>query len=394
MTPPGSRGRSGWGSQDWSDGYPTARPIPVQGGLVARSTRGGIGEQWWSRRFIEVMESFGVGGRLTRGRAYARKGQVISLEVEAGEVNALVQGSRVTPYKVRIGLARFTELVWAKAEVVLAEQAIHSARLLAGEFPPELEPVFAGIGAPLFPGRLADLKLSCSCPDPVIPCKHLAAAFYLLAERFDDDPFLILRWRGRDREALLHRLRQLRADDGQDGPGGSDDETDDVDDPESGGSAASAVAPALSAALALDGLGASASVSSSASGAVSASASAYASGSGPGESDRENLGFWTAGDTPSLPTHPELPVDLLLRLLPAPGAGLGGGRLLAQLSPLYEQLLAPGKGSGPAARVSPAPGRGSASASGPERVAGVPGSSGSSGPARSTRRAGKTPETH
>jgi uncharacterized Zn finger protein len=352
---------SGWGSQDWPDGFPTARPIPVQGGLVARSTRGGIGEQWWSRRFIEVMESFGVGGRLTRGRNYARKGQVISLDVEAGEVTALVQGSRVTPYKVRIGLTRFTELIWAKAEVVLAEQAIHSARLLAGEFPPELEPVFAGIGAPLFPGRLADLKMSCSCPDPVIPCKHLAAAFYLLAERFDDDPFLILRWRGRPREQLLDRLRRLRAD----------DLPDDAETGADGGSETSvpelpmaAVRP-LSAALALEGL--------------------QLPGSGvpgaAGAADRGLSGFWTAGDTPSLPTHPELPVDLLLRLLPTPGAGLGGSRLLAQLGPLYQQLP---------------PGAGAASGSAPESTSapGAPGSSGSSRAARPTRRAGKTPETY
>ena len=365
MTPPGRRGGSGWGSQDWPDGFPTARTIPVQGGLVARSTRGGIGEQWWSRRFIEVMESFGVGGRLTRGRAYARKGQVISLEVEAGKVNALVQGSRVTPYKVRIGLARFTELIWAKVEVILAEQAIHSARLLAGEFPPELEPVFVGIGAPLFPGRLSDLKLSCSCPDPVIPCKHLAAAFYLLAERFDDDPFLILRWRGRDREALLHRLRQLRADDGPDGGPA------DVDDREPEAPAAAVAGAALSAALALDDL---------------------APAAGRLDPDRAGPGFWTAADTPSLPTHPELPVDLLLRVLPAPGAGLGGSRLLAQLGPLYDQLLPPGKASGPAPGATRA--RRAASTSTSEGMAGAPGSSRSSGPARSTRRAGKTPETH
>jgi uncharacterized Zn finger protein len=366
------RGGSGRGSQDWPDGFPTARAIPVQGGLVARSTRGGIGEQWWSRRFIEVMESFGVGGRLTRGRAYARKGQVISLEVEAGEVTALVQGSRVTPYKVRIGLARFTELIWAKVEVVLAEQAIHSARLLAGEFPPELEPVFDGIGAPLFPARLSDLKLSCSCPDPVIPCKHLAAAFYLLAERFDDDPFLILRWRGRDRDVLLHRLRQLRADDGPGEPEGGPDGRGTGPGPGDRQAPEGPAAPVLSAALALDDL----------------------VPTGPG-SDRDRLGpdFWTAGDTPSLPTHPELPVDLLLRLLPAPGAGLGGSRLLAQLGPLYDQLLPPGKAPGPTPGATRSPARRSA-ASGSERVVGAPGSPGSSGPAGPTRRAGKTPETH
>jgi uncharacterized Zn finger protein len=336
--PPPDRSGSGWGSQDWPDGFPTGRPIPVQGGLVARSTRGGIGEQWWSRRFIEVMESFALGGRLTRGRAYARKGQVISLEVDPGEVVAMVQGSRVTPYQVRIGLPVFSELVWAKAEVVLAEQAIHSARLLAGEFPPELEPVFGGIGAPLFPTRLSDLTMSCSCPDPVIPCKHLAAACYLLAERFDDDPFLILRWRGRRREALLDRLRRLRADDPV------DDLTDDLDPSAEGGTASlTEIPPVLSAALAVEAL--------------------------PPAAARELSGFWTAGDTPSLPTHPELPVDLLLRSLPVPGAGLGGRRLLAQLAPLYDHLP-------------------------PAAVSGSSGSSRSSGPASSTRRVGKTPETH
>ena len=45
--------------------------------------------------------------------------------------------------------------------------------------------------------------MECSCPDWGVPCKHLAATFYLLAEAFDADPFQILHWRGRDRETLL-----------------------------------------------------------------------------------------------------------------------------------------------------------------------------------------------
>ncbi len=72
------------------------RPRLVENGLAARSSKGDIGEQWWSRRFIGVLESFALGTRLTRGRSYARKGQVISLVIESGEVAAEVQGSRVT----------------------------------------------------------------------------------------------------------------------------------------------------------------------------------------------------------------------------------------------------------------------------------------------------------
>ena len=124
------------------------------------------------------------------------------MTVAPGMVSAAVQGSRAQPYKVTIALSAFSELVWAKVEVSLAEQAIHSARLLAGEMPHDLEEVFAAAGAPLFPQRVQDLSMSCSCPDWEVPCKHLAATFYLLAEGFDDDPFAILLWRGRGREGL------------------------------------------------------------------------------------------------------------------------------------------------------------------------------------------------
>jgi uncharacterized Zn finger protein len=125
-----------------------------------------------------------------------------------------VQGSRAQPYAVRIILPPFSELVWARAEIALSEQALPAAKLLAGEVPPELEEIFAAAGAPLFPTTVEDLDQHCSCPDWEVPCKHLAATFYLMAEAFDADPFLILRWRGRDREELLARLRQLRGDHG------------------------------------------------------------------------------------------------------------------------------------------------------------------------------------
>ena len=66
---------------------PPSRPRPVEGGLAARSVRGEIGERWWSRRFIAVLESFALGSRLTRGKNYARRGQVISLDVTPGAVS-------------------------------------------------------------------------------------------------------------------------------------------------------------------------------------------------------------------------------------------------------------------------------------------------------------------
>ena len=187
--PSGRRRRS---SSRWDSGFPPAsRPRPVKDGLQAKSKRGAIGETWWSQRFIEVLEDFHEGPRLARGRAYARRGQVIDLDVEAGEVGARVQGSRARPYSVSIGVTVLDDTDWARVEEAMASQALFLARLLAGEMPREIEDAFAATGLSLFPATADDLATDCSCPDWENPCKHVAAVYYLLAEAFDRDPFLI-----------------------------------------------------------------------------------------------------------------------------------------------------------------------------------------------------------
>ncbi|MGH4006390.1 MAG: SWIM zinc finger family protein, partial [Pseudonocardiaceae bacterium] len=191
---------------------PKSRPRAVEGGLKARGTRGAIAQTWWSERFIEVLDGIGMGNRLQRGRGYARMGQVISMDVGPGSVTAQVQGSRTRPYRVRIGIAAFGKSEWAQAEHALAGNAWYTAMLLSGEMPDDIEDVFAGLGLSLFPATAHDLSQDCSCPDHAVPCKHLAATFYLLAESFDADPFAILAWRGREREDLLANLQAARCD--------------------------------------------------------------------------------------------------------------------------------------------------------------------------------------
>ena len=198
----------------WED-WPPARPIRVDGGIRARSKRGAIGEQWWSRRFISVLESYGMSGRLARGRSYARAGQVLDFELSQGKVTARVQGSRVRPYQVRIGVLPLTTAQWRRVQDRLASQALFRAKLLAGEMPREIEEVFAECGTPLFPRSPADLDMHCSCPDWEVPCKHLAAVCYVLAEEFDRDPFGMLAWRGKARDELLAALRLIQAGPGQ-----------------------------------------------------------------------------------------------------------------------------------------------------------------------------------
>jgi uncharacterized Zn finger protein len=201
-------------------------------GIKAKSQRGDIGESWWSKRFIAALQALTDPGRLSRGRSYARSGQVMDLKVSPGTVAARVQGSRATPYAVKVALKPFLEKDWERVEAELAGQAIFLAALLAGEMPRDVEQAFAAAGLSLFPTRPDELRSDCSCPDWSNPCKHVAATYYILAEAFDADPFLVLAWRGRPRDALLEHLRELR---------GADPEPEPQDEPSA--EAEPAVAP-------------------------------------------------------------------------------------------------------------------------------------------------------
>lgn len=194
---------------DWN-GYDAAPRRKAEGGIKAKSQRGSIGATWWSKRFVSVLEAFNMGARLTRGRSYARSGQVMGLEIAPGLVKAKVQGSRSTPYKVAIRIPVFSEAEWLEAEEGMAAQAIFLAQLLAGEMPADIESAFRSAKLSLFPSRVQDLATDCSCPDWANPCKHIAATYYILAEAFDQDPFLLFQWRGRSRDKLQDRLARFR----------------------------------------------------------------------------------------------------------------------------------------------------------------------------------------
>ncbi len=188
--------------------FEPSRPRQVKGGIKAQSKGGKFGANWWAQRWIATLESFDMGSRLTRGRSYARSGQVLSISIEAGLVRAKVQGSQTKPYGVDIHIKPLTESDWARVASALSEQAIFAAKLMAGEMPETIEEAFAGIGLTLFPASLRDIETNCTCPDWSNPCKHIAAVYYLLGEEFDRDPFLIFRLRGMTREAFLAVLSE------------------------------------------------------------------------------------------------------------------------------------------------------------------------------------------
>ena len=126
-------------------------------------------------------------------------------------VRARVQGSFADPYDVSIKLSPLSSEEWEKAIAAMASKAVFSARLLSGEMPQTIEEAFSDCGISLFPRKGADLLTDCSCPDWSNPCKHIAAVYYLLAEQFDRDPFLIFRLRGKSKEEIVEALRSFRS---------------------------------------------------------------------------------------------------------------------------------------------------------------------------------------
>lgn len=185
-------------------------------------------KQWWVERWLELLDSYRFKKRLERGRNYAREGNVLSIEIDNTEVLSSVQGSEADPYQVTLSLEPFktenreralkmmsqhpfTDEDWDCVIATMSEKAIFSAQLLAGEMPSEIEQVFTHNGLSLFPYSLTDVRSRCSCPDKANPCKHIAAVYYQLGDRFSEDPFLIFQLRGRSKKQILTSLRTARS---------------------------------------------------------------------------------------------------------------------------------------------------------------------------------------
>ena len=167
--------------------------------------------EWWVQRWNDLLNSYRFKKRLERARNYAREGNVLSIKFQDSQVLAKVQGTATEPYQVSLFIDPFSVEDWNYVVETMAQQAIYSAHLLAGEMPHNIEEVFTSNGLSLFPFTLSDIHSQCSCPDPKNPCKHIGAVYYQLGDRFSEDPFVLFQLRGRTKGQILDDLRRLRS---------------------------------------------------------------------------------------------------------------------------------------------------------------------------------------
>lgn len=180
------------------------QPVVVEGRTIARS--------WWGKSWNSNLERYAdYGNRIGRGRSYVCHGAVLDLGIEAGVVNALVQGSRGSPYEVTVTIGKLDEGNWVRLREVAVERLDSLTDLLAGEFPKALRDAFFAQGTGLFPTP-GEISFACSCPDWASMCKHVAAVLYGVGNRLDAAPELLFTLRQVTVEDLIARTVDATAE--------------------------------------------------------------------------------------------------------------------------------------------------------------------------------------
>ncbi|MCE7973969.1 MAG: hypothetical protein DYG92_06525 [Leptolyngbya sp. PLA1] len=173
---------------------------------------------------MRVVEVAAPGANLTEGLEYAKLGQTKRIAVSPGRIEAAIQGRADRPYLTQISFGRLADAEWERVARVMAEGAVYSAKLLAGELPSNIEDAFGPLNLRLFPSEPGHLAVSCTCAEfrmaaeaPPQPgadarwCKHVCCLSHILAGKLANEPLLIFALRGLEGAELLERLRDQRA---------------------------------------------------------------------------------------------------------------------------------------------------------------------------------------
>lgn len=167
------------------------------------NTRSSFGNTWWGQAWLQSLADIDDTNRLPRGKSYARQGLVQNIEIVEHIIVAKVQGTRPLPYHISIGVQRLDNYQKSTLVKAISLRSDLLSSLFSGRVPEEISDLCSSLGVSLFPRTWRDLSMQCSCPDWAVPCKHLAAVLYLLANEIDRDPLLIFRLHGID---LLREL--------------------------------------------------------------------------------------------------------------------------------------------------------------------------------------------
>ncbi len=149
------------------------------------------GNTWWGKQWLNSLNNIDFSSRLPRGITYANKGLAQDVEIDGNIITAEVQGSVYKPYQVKFTIPKFTSNEKSVILSLITDNLFFLSKLLNRELPPNLNRLCQIQGIHIFPEKWDDLEGHCSCPDHAVPCKHMAAVLYLIANEIDKNPFVV-----------------------------------------------------------------------------------------------------------------------------------------------------------------------------------------------------------
>ena len=161
--------------------------------LVVSTERDRIGHGPWARLFASAAVADESSAGAERGRALARGGDVHTVAVGEGLLSGRVEADGAE-YAVEIAAEPVPPRIWAAATRSARGNPQVEAAVAGRAQSVQLEHVLAvDWEEPLVPPTRA-LGRVCTCGRPA--CEHVAALAYVIADRIDREPSLLLRWRG------------------------------------------------------------------------------------------------------------------------------------------------------------------------------------------------------
>lgn len=188
------------------------RPRSKEYGIKIRTKKGDIGTSWLAENWTDLIYNSGSGDTFVPGRTYARKGQVLQVDVQRGHVHGIVQGAPVLPHKTSIKI-EIPDYDYAKnIAMVCRQRPVLAAKILSGEMTEKMasEMSEAGVADVFSPSWI--IETSCTCHAWYSVCKHVMAISHVLAEEIDYDSFWYWRILGVDRHHILDILDDVSAD--------------------------------------------------------------------------------------------------------------------------------------------------------------------------------------
>ncbi|HVS34312.1 MAG TPA: SWIM zinc finger family protein [Gemmataceae bacterium] len=171
----------------------TVTPVVIEGRTIAHT--------FWGQAWCDNLESYSdFANRLPRGRTYVRNGSVVDLQIQPGQVTALVSGSEL--YEVEVAITPLPNKVWQGVKSRCAGQIGSIVELLAGRLSKNVIAIVTAHEGGLFP-KPSEIEMSCSCPDWAGMCKHIAAVLYGVGARLDHQPDLLFSLRKVDHLQLI-----------------------------------------------------------------------------------------------------------------------------------------------------------------------------------------------